>query len=87
MRSLVAARNTKEKINLRIVSSVAACSTTAVMNIKNYLEHVLGTAGNGLVQRRQAETPHLFENDISLSATGVCLIGIMAIDNATAVKQ
>ena len=39
------------------------------------------------MQRRQAETPHLSENDISLSATVVCLIGIMAIDNATAVKQ
>lgn len=83
----ITARNTKEKINLRIVSSVATCSAMAVMNIKIHLEHVLGTAGSGLVQRRQAETSHLFENDISLSATGVCLIGIMAIDNATAVKQ
>ena len=87
MHSLVAARNTKEKINLRIVASVAACSATAVMNSKNHLEDVLGTAGSGLVQRRQAETPHLIEDNISLSATVVCLIGIMAVDNATAVKQ
>jgi predicted NodU family carbamoyl transferase len=44
-------------------------------------------AEDSLVQRRQAETSHLFENDIGLSATVVCLIGIMAVDNATAVKQ
>ena len=38
-----------------------------------------------LVQRRQAETSHLFEDNIGLTATVVRLIGIMAIDNGTVV--
>ncbi len=39
------------------------------------------------VQRRQADTSHLFEDNIRLSGTGVGLIGIMTIDNGTAVKK
>jgi hypothetical protein len=38
-----------------------------------------------LVQRRQAETSHLFEDNIGLTATVVRLIGIMAVDNGTVV--
>ena len=38
-----------------------------------------------LVQRWQAETSHLFEDNIGLTATVVRLIGIMAIENGTAV--
>jgi hypothetical protein len=38
-----------------------------------------------LVQRRQADTSHLFEDHIGLTATVVRLIGIMAIDNGTVV--
>src|SRR5215469_8662807 len=39
-RSLVAARNTKEKINFWIVWNVAACSATLIMNIKIAVEGV-----------------------------------------------
>ena len=38
-----------------------------------------------LVRRRQAETSHLFEDNIGLTATVVRLIGIIAIENGTAV--
>ena len=40
---------------------------------------------SALVQRRQAETSHLFEDNIGLTATVVRLIGIMTIDNGTVV--
>jgi hypothetical protein len=39
----------------------------------------------GLVQRRQAETCHLLEDNIGLTATVVRLMGIMAIDYGTVV--
>jgi hypothetical protein len=42
---------------------------------------------SALVQRRQAETSHLFEDNIRLSATVVRLIGVMALDNFTVVEN
>lgn len=39
------------------------------------------------MQRRQAETSHFFEHNIRLTATGVRLIGKMAIENLTAVEK
>lgn len=42
---------------------------------------------SALVQRWQAETSHLFEDNIRLSATVVRLIGVMALDNLTVVEN